>query len=445
MKKKNMALVLTAAIAATALTACSSEKNTTSQDSQSSQASGNSEEKQLVFAWWGNQVRNERTQEVLNLYSTQNPGVSFDGQFSEVADYWNKIATAAAGHTMPDIIQMDYKYLQQYVKNNLLVDLTPYIEDGTINTKDCNQDVLNSAKVGDGIYAICNGINAPMLAYNKTALDEAGITVKDNMNMDEFISLCEEVYEKTGYKTNLAYNNDDNYIEYYLRAKDVVMFDDGKMGGTAQDYIDFFKLYEDGISEGWMIEPSVFAERTIGAMEQDCLVYGSSPETMSWCALVYTNSMAALQSAAPEGMEIGISTWPSLDTKKSNYLKPSQFFSITTDSKNADEAAKVIDFLTNSVECNNILLAERGIPLSTTVAEAISPNLNEANQQVVDYINNTVTPNSSPVNPPAGNGASEVNDLLNQLEEKVCYGQMTAEEAGEQLFTQGTSILSSKQ
>lgn len=155
--------------------------------------------------------------------------------------------------------------------------------------------------------------------------------------------------------------------------------------------------------------------------------------------------MSALQSAAPEGMEIGISTWPSLDTKKSNYLKPSQFFSITTDSQNPEEAAKVIDFLTNSVECNNILLAERGIPLSTTVAEAISPNLDEANQRVIKYINNTVTPNSSPVNPPAGDGASEVNDLLNQLEEKVCYGQMSAEEAGEQLFTQGTSILSSKQ
>lgn len=290
MKKKNVALALTAVFAAAALTACSGG-NTASQNTQESQSSSTGEGTQLVFAWWGNQVRNERTQEALNLYSEQNPGITFDGQFSEVADYWNKIATAAAGHTLPDIIQMDYKYLQQYVNNNLLVDLTPYIENGIINVEDCNQDVLNSAKVGDGIYAICNGINAPMLAYNKTALDEAGITVKDNMNMDEFISLCREVYEKTGYKTNLAYNNDDNYIEYYLRAKDVVMFDNGKMGGTAQDYVDFFKLYEDGMAEGWMIDPSVFAERTIGAMEQDCMIYGSSPENMSWCALVYTNNM----------------------------------------------------------------------------------------------------------------------------------------------------------
>ena len=83
---------------------------------------------------WGNQTRNERTQKILDMYSEENPGVTIDGQFSEFNDYWNKLATAAAGHSMPDIVQMDYKYLQQYVNNNLLVDLTPYIEDGTIDT-----------------------------------------------------------------------------------------------------------------------------------------------------------------------------------------------------------------------------------------------------------------------------------------------------------------------
>lgn len=62
--------------------------------------------------------------------------------------------------------------------------------------------------------------------YNKTALDEAGITVKDNMTMDEFIALCKEIRKKTGYKTNIAYNNGENFIEYFLRANDVVMFED---------------------------------------------------------------------------------------------------------------------------------------------------------------------------------------------------------------------------
>lgn len=448
--KKTLTAILALALAASSLAACGgkTEENTqaASETSASAQSGGGSSgSSEMVMAWWGNQTRNERTQQILDLYSEQNPGVTFDGQFSEWADYWNKLATSAAGHSMPDIVQMDYKYINQYVENGLLVDLTPYVERGVIDTADCNQDVLNAGKIGDGLYAICNGINTPALLYNKTLLDENGITVKDNMTMDEFIALCKEIYDKTGYKTNVSYNNGENFIEYYLRADDVVMFEDGKLGGSSADpYIEYLKLYEDGIKDGWHVDPSIFAERTIGSVEQDPLVYGSSPETMSWCAFNYSNQFTAIKNAAPEGMEVGITTWPSKDPAKSDYLKPSQFFAVSTDSKNPEEAAKVLNFITNSVDCNNILLGERGVPLSSKVAQDISANLDEDSQQIIKFIYDVVDPVSSQVNPPAANGSSEVNDLLNKLEEQVCYGEMTAEEAGAQLYEQGNSIMASK-
>ena len=434
--KKKLALLLTAAMTVTSLAACGSSSDSNAKadaagDNSSSTVQsngGSSDASSLVMAWWGNQTRNERTQTILDMYSEENPGVTIDGQFSEFNDYWNKLATAAAGHSMPDIVQMDYKYLQQYVNNNLLVDLTPYIEDGTIDVGNCNQDVLNSAQVNGGLYALCNGINAPALLYNKTLLDENGITVKDNLTMDEFVTLSREIEEKTGYKTNLCYNQNEQFLEYFLRADDIVLYQDGKMGGDSADsYVKFFKLYEDGIKDGWVVDPSVFAERTIGSVEQDPLVYGSSPATMSWCSFSYSNQLTAIKNA-----------------QKSDYLKPSQFFAISTDSVNPKEAAKLLNYITNSVDCNNVLLAERGIPLSSSVAETIAPNLDENSQEVIDFIYNVVDPNSSQVNPPSADGSSEVNDLINKLEEQVCYGQMSAEEAGAQLFEQGNSIMASK-
>lgn len=452
--KKQLTAALAVLLGAASLAACgssqeSAQKEDTVAESQGSESAksgeGSSGSSALIMAWWGNQVRNERTQQVLDLYAEQNPGITIEGQFSEFNDYWNKLATAAAGHAMPDIVQMDYKYLEQYVSNNLLVDLTPYIEDGTIDISECNQDVLNSGKVGEGLYALCNGINTPALLYNKTLLDENGISIKDNMTMDEFIDVCREVYEKTGYKTNLCYNQNEQFAEYYLRADGIVMFEDGKMGGDSADpYIEFLKLYEDGINEGWHVAPSIFAERTIGSVEQDPLVYGSSPETMSWCSFSYSNQYSAIKSAAPEGMEVGITTWPSKDPMKSDYLKPSQFFAISTDSQNPDEAAKILNFITNSIECNNILLGERGIPLSSAVADGISENLDADSQEIIRFIYDVVEPASSQVNPPAPDGASEVNNLLNQLEEQVCYGEMTAEDAGTQLFEEGNSIMGAK-
>ena len=452
MKFKKIAAATMAGAMALSLAACGGSNTAsastaagaaTSEAAADSNASG---EKKLTVTWWGNQTRNERTISTLNLYAEQNPGVAFDPQVAEWADYWNKLATASAGKALPDVIQMDYKYLDQYIKNGLLTDLTPYVEDGTLDVSNIDEGILNTGKGSDGgLYAICIGENAPALVYNKTLLDENGITVKDNMTVDEFKALCKEVYEKTGYKSNYYYNQGENNLEYVLRAKDITLFENGKLGAaSADDFNQYFGVFEDGIKEGWMLSASSFAERNIGTIEQDPLVYGSDPANRSWCTFLWTNSLSAIQAAAPEGMELGITTWPSDDAKKSNYLKPGQFFCVSSDSKDPVEAAKVIDFFTNSVDANKILLAERGVPASTVVADAIAPDLDAGTQSGMTFIKNVIAPNCSQINAAPPEGTSEAINLLKQLEEQLCYGQITAQEASEQFFTQGNAFLAAK-
>ena len=452
MKFKKIAAATMAGAMALGLAACGGSNTasaSTAADAATSEAAADSNtsgEKKLTVTWWGNQTRNERTISTLNLYAEQNAGVTFDPQVAEWADYWNKLATASAGKALPDIIQMDYKYLDQYIKNGLLTDLTPYVEDGTLDVSNIDEGILNAGKGSDGgLYAICIGENAPALVYNKTLLDENGITVKDNMTVDEFKALCKEVYEKTGYKSNYYYNQGENNLEYVLRAKDITLFENGKLGAaSADDFNQYFGVFEDGIKEGWMLSASSFAERNIGTIEQDPLVYGSDPANRSWCTFLWTNSLSAIKAAAPEGMELGITTWPSDDAKKSNYLKPGQFFCVSSDSKDPVEAAKVIDFFTNSVDANKILLAERGVPASTVVADAIAPDLDAGTQSGMAFIKNVIAPNCSQINAAPPEGTSEVVNLLKQLEEQLCYGQITAQEASEQFFTQGNAFLAAK-
>lgn len=452
MKFKKIAAATMAGAMALSLAACGGSNTasaSTAADAATSEAAADSNtsgEKKLTVTWWGNQTRNERTISTLNLYAEQNAGVTFDPQVAEWADYWNKLATASAGKALPDIIQMDYKYLDQYIKNGLLTDLTPYVEDGTLDVSNIDEGILNAGKGSDGgLYAICIGENAPALVYNKTLLDENGITVKDNMTVDEFKALCKEVYEKTGYKSNYYYNQGENNLEYVLRAKDITLFENGKLGAaSADDFNQYFGVFEDGIKEGWMLSASSFAERNIGTIEQDPLVYGSDPANRSWCTFLWTNSLSAIKAAAPEGMELGITTWPSDDAKKSNYLKPGQFFCVSSDSKDPVEAAKVIDFFTNSVDANKILLAERGVPASTVVADAIAPDLDAGTQSGMAFIKNVIAPNCSQINVAPPEGTSEVVNLLKQLEEQLCYGQITAQEASEQFFTQGNAFLAAK-
>lgn len=458
--KKKLALLMACAMTVASLAGCGSSKpaettaaakaetaaaaaDTTAAAAEAA-APAEGESIALTMYWWGNQVRNERTQAALEKYSELHPNVTIDPQFAPWSDYWTKLSTLAAGQAMPDVLQMDYMYVTQYAKSGLLVDLTPYIESGALDCSKISENTMLSGTIDGGVYAICAGINSPSLFYNKTLTDSLGITVKDNMTMDEFFAICQEVYEKTGVKTDINYGTVNSYSEYFMRAFDIVPMSEGTMNGTAEDWIPFFAQYQKGIEEGWHLDPSVYAEITIGAVEQFPMVYGTTPATQSWCALANSNQLAAVKAVAPEGMEVGITTWPSYDPVKSNYLKSSQFFSIGSHTKNVDAAVDVLNFLINSMDANEILLGERGVPAPSDVAEQLAPMLDADEQTVIKFINEVVTPNCSPINPPQPDGASEVYDLMNRVVEKVCYKEMQAEEAATYFFEEASKIMAAK-
>ena len=133
---------------------------------------------------------------------------------------------------------------------------------------DANADVLNSGKVDGKLYAVPIGINAPALLYNKAVTDAAGVTIKDNMTLDEFIEVCKTVKEKTGYRTNMAYGVTQEIVQYMIRANGHSMYGEGKLNVESPDeFVPIFKVFEDGVKEGWHVDPSIYAEITPGAVD----------------------------------------------------------------------------------------------------------------------------------------------------------------------------------
>ena len=331
----------------------------------------------LSVAIWGEQTRIDRTTEALSLFEQENAGVSCELRPFGWSDYWSMMDSHALGGGLPDVIQMDYQYLNQYVEDGLLLDLQPFVSAGLISVGDVSMDILDSGMVDGGLYGVCLGVNAPALFYNKTLLDSVGLTVPDYMTMDDFIALSREVYARTGCKTNIGYAT-EQLLGYYLRGLGSSLFDQGQFSASLEDVTGFFMLYEQGIREGWHVGSEVFTDVSAGNVAEDPLVRGLDPSGSSWCAFLWSNQMSALQSAADQwGMELGITTWPSPDPKLSNFLKPSQFFSVSAASAHPENAARLLDFFLNSVPANELLLGERGIPASHIVSSAISPMMDE--------------------------------------------------------------------
>ncbi|BDR52588.1 putative ABC transporter substrate-binding protein YesO [Bombiscardovia nodaiensis] len=397
----------------------------------------------LTISWWGNQERNERTKKINDMFIKENKGVTIDGQFSEFADYYQKLSVGAAGKNMPDIMQIETAHFAQFKNNGLLLEIQKYIDNKTIDVSQVDKKVVDQGKIDGGLYGLTNATNAPALIYNKTLLDKLGITVPENMTIAQFEDISRQVQEKSGYKTNFRYYEPSDQLAYMLRANGKVLYQDGKLGvKSASELEPFFQVYADGIKQGWHMDPKVFTELKISSVEQDPLVYGTDPARMSWCSFRYSSQLVAYQAVAQHGDHLAMVPWPSANVAKSDYLKPSQYWVISKNCKNPDLAAKWINFYTNNVEANKILLTDRGLPVSTKVLEAIKPNLTQPDKDAVDYIQKVVTPHSTAINPPSPSGASEVDSkVLPSVEENLCYGKISVKEAAQQFFDQANQSL----
>ena len=68
--------------------------------------------------------------------------------------------------------------------------------------------------------------------------------------------------------------------------------------------------------------------------------------------------------------------------------------------------------------------------------------MTEDDRNIITFINEVVTPNSSTISPPAPTAASEAYNLNRNLIEKVCYGEITAADAAQQMLDEGNAIMS---
>ncbi len=88
----------------------------------------------LRIAWWGSQDRHDRTLAVIELFEQKYPHIKIEAEFAGWADYWDRIATQAAGRNLPDIFQQDMQYIDLYSSRGMLADLMPYVESGALDT-----------------------------------------------------------------------------------------------------------------------------------------------------------------------------------------------------------------------------------------------------------------------------------------------------------------------
>ena len=391
----------------------------------------------LTVAWWGSQSRNEKFQAALDLYS-ELTGVKIEVINNGFSAHLTMMSASGATGTMPDVSMCQGAYYQSYVDSNLFLDLNPYVESGDLDLSNVSESILAATTIDGKLYGVCAGMNSPCIIYNKTLLDANNIEVPNYMSIEDFKALSAEIFETTGYRTHIL--NVPQWIEMVCRGNGQVLYGADKLGiESAEDVLPVLELLEEGYKEGWLYDYSLSVG--LDDSENQPIVYYTEPATGTWCSFFYSNQAVPMQGAAPEGVELALTTYGLDNQTASNYLREAMSWTVSTQSKNPDAAVALVNWLINNVDANKCIAADPGVPVSSVVANSMAGEMTGIQARVFDYITNVVTPSCSPSNPPAGAGSSEVIALINKLAEEIEYGKLTAAEAAEQIFTEGNRIM----
>ena len=451
MKKKQVLATLCAGMmVASVATGCGSaadsaadstaaSTDSTNASTEASSASTTADGKtQLNILWWGSQTRHELTTQMLEKFQEENPDIEVVMDYSDWDGYWTKLPAQVAGGQTPDVFQMDYAKLAQYVENGVMAPLDDYVADGSLDLSNVAQSVIDSGSIDGKLYAVSTGTNAPVMLYRKDILDDLGIEMPMNPTMSEYTDISKKVYEATGLRDTFVTSCSADNLRFRLRNYGMNLYNDNAsaLGFDDPKYIvDMWQLALDAQNEGWGL--------MIG--EETATTAFDSMVMDSWSRYQNSNELQAYRDAT--GKDISMAMIPNTDdaTASATYLKPAMFWCVAADSDVKDAAVRFINYFANDTSCYDIVGIERAVPISSEMREYVAPTLDEVGKQVVEFVDYVSQPNmASPLMNPDPAKHSEISDLLGQYSDQVRYGEITdLPAAAQQFMDEANAILAS--
>lgn len=397
---------------------------------------------ELRVAWWGSQNRTDRTLKVIDLFQQAHPNIIITAEYGNYDDHWTKLATQAAGGNLPDVVQHDYSRIGDWVSRDLLLPLDPFVESGVIALEGVTDEQLSAGRINDQLYGVSLGTNALTVLYDRAMFEAAGVPPPTpEWTWSDFKEVATNIHESLGiYGVEGFYNME--FFKIFLKEHGQWIYSaDGKSLGYEDDALaaEFFQMLLDMQESGAMPSREFDAARGTPALEDSLIVSEQAAMLFIW-----SNQAVAVANAAGDRRLELVQTPSVASDSEGLYLKPSMFFSIPTQARHPDAAALFIDFFLNSPEANEILAAERGVPIVPAVREAIEASVSPIQKQIFQYISE-VEKVAAPVDPPDPPVHGKLlADVYNPLIDQLLYGELSPEEAAAQLRDQATTILASQ-
>lgn len=392
----------------------------------------------LNMAWWGSDVRHGITEEVIDAFEAEHPNITIVGQPGEWAGYWDRLATTVAAGDMPDIVQMDEKFISTYAGRDALLDLSTL---ENLDTSAIDPGALASGELDGSLYGLVVGIGVVSVFANLTLLEEAGVPAPDDTTWtwEDFREIGQQVTENTApnvYGVQYMGLGDTDLRLWVRQHGETLWTEDGQFGASVETVASFWEYVLSLVESGAAAPPSTAQEWYTAGLS------GSGTGTNQAAFGLWWHSQLSAM-AEVSGQDLVHMMPPVLaDAEDSGlYYKPSMYWSASANTEHPEEVGLFLDFLVNSPEAGELLLVERGVPANPEVREHIAGMLSEVDQAVVDYVDRVadVVGEAAPVTP---EGAADTEFLVQRYTFEVLFGALTPQEAAERFVAEAQAMVS---
>lgn len=394
-------------------------------DSKSGPAAGGSAAPsgKARFTWWGGDERAKQTQAVIKSFESSHEGASITAQFSDWGSYWQKLTTTAAGGNLPDVLQMDVSYVQQFAKNNQLLVLDDYSSKQLALTG-TDKALLVSGTVGGKLYAVGTGGNMSTLMYNETALTTAGMPVPDDgFTWDTLASFAVSLQKKMPadrWAIDAGYAS--IWFDVFMRQRHTEAWTpDGKIAYSKDDVQDWFNYWY-GLQQAGVVATRGKAPNSASGSDADSAFgLGFTVLAAEWTNLFPT-------AAALTKDKVALTRTPTGGSMIGDSVNATMMWSIAAGSKNVDLAVSLVAYLLHDPTAVKTIGLDRGVPGTAAARKLLDPSLDALDKAQVAFLEK-YGDKGRPVTVFGPAYAGEITDALTQAGDSISLGKASPEQA----------------
>ncbi|UFU06815.1 ABC transporter substrate-binding protein [Ruania halotolerans] len=380
----------------------------------------------LRYAWWGDDLRTELTQEALAAFETEYSSIDVRGEFSGFDGYFDKLATQTAGGGGADVFMMNEWNLREYADRGSLADLTG------VSTQNWSDGAAEGGQVDGKLFGATAGIGLQAVLVDPEFFEDAGVEMPDDTTWtwEDFREIGRALTDGSADGSfGVTYQAGDQITaNFYCAQHGAPVFDEAGVGVAVDQVRAWYEMWLLLVKEEIAPSASAALEDGSAGIEQSLFAQGQLG-----MLFIPTNYLTVYEDLMQRELRLlRIPTRTGRPADLGMWFRPAQLYCVSATSDRQEDATTLVDFLINSTQAGEILLADRGAPPNSEVRGAIVDLVSGADARVFEYMDSCEPDLSAPPPPPPA-GAGAYPGILGRHGEDVLFERVTPE-AGAQAF-----------